>query len=71
MLNGCCSPLWQKIRGILKRISTHLWAMISHLVRATQWSLTGQVNEPVLGMFGVSVTVTFGVPPTGAAPGGS
>jgi hypothetical protein len=57
---GAGQSLWDKIRHWLGRAGRKLWAMITHLVRVKEWSLTGTVGTGVLGLAEASISVTFG-----------
>jgi hypothetical protein len=50
---------WANIRRKLERAAKKLWAMISHLLRVKEWSLTGTVGTGVLGFGEASISVTF------------
>jgi hypothetical protein len=59
MLGGeqaCGTKVWKEIKAISRR----LWSMIAHLMKVTQWTVTGQAGTGVLGLASASVSVTFG-----------
>jgi hypothetical protein len=57
---GAGQSLWDRIRHWLGRAGRKLWAMIAHLVRVKEWTLTGTVGTGVLGLAEARISVTFG-----------
>ena len=57
---GAKKDLWKKIQGWLGTAGTKLWAMISHLARVKEWTLSGKVSTGLLGFAEASISVTFG-----------
>lgn len=51
---------WTEIWETLKGVGPRLWDMISRLVKVKEWTVTGQVGIPMLGLAQASISVTFG-----------
>lgn len=54
------TPVWARIWKTLKRAAPRLWSMICGLLKVKEWSVTGQVGTPVLGLAQAGISVTFG-----------
>jgi hypothetical protein len=54
------TPVWGRIWKTLKRAAPRLWSMICGLLKVKEWSVTGQVGIPVLGLAQAGLSVTFG-----------
>jgi hypothetical protein len=50
----------QRLRGIVRGVSRTLWSLLSGLLSPSEWTLSGELGQQVLGLKGtVGVDVTF------------
>jgi hypothetical protein len=51
---------WDTAWEALQKVFPLLWSIIANLLKVQQWTVTGQVGIPVLGMAQAGISVTFG-----------